>query len=130
LDHNDGVCTELNSQLGNQTPGDFVLPRQMLIDTHVGGLGGLVDSQNRSQEMETSLDLSQKSMQWELTFLDLEGSNHRSLDNAGGAGDSQMSNCLLLSLQDSQSAEAGPGELESLEETSGPQDGRNTKAGA
>jgi len=102
----------------------------MPIDTHVGGLGGVEDSQNRSQETETSLDLSQTSIDWELTFLDSDGSNHGNLDNAGGAVDSQMSNRLSLSLEDSQSGEAGPGASGSLEETSGRQDGANTTEGA
>jgi len=129
-DDNDAVYAELKRQLGNQTPGDPALPRQMPIDTHVGSLGGLEDSQNRSQETETSLDLSQTSIDWELTFLDLDGSNHGSLDNAGGAVDSQMSNRLSLSLEDSQSGEAGPGASGALEETSGRQDGANTTEGA
>jgi len=92
LNHNDAVYAELQHQLGNQTPGDPALPRQMLIDTDVGRLGGLKDSQNLSQETETSLDVSQRSIDWELTFQDSDGSNHGSLDNAGGAVDSQMSN--------------------------------------
>jgi len=108
-DDNDALYAELKCQLGNQTPGDPALPRQMPIDSHVGGLGGLEDSQNRSQERETSLDLSQTSIDWELTFLDSDGSNHGSLDHTGGAVDSQMSNRLSLSLEDSQSGEAGPG---------------------
>jgi len=58
-DDNDAVYAELKRQLGNQTPGDPALPRQMPIDTHVGGLRGLEDSQKRSQETETSLDRSQ-----------------------------------------------------------------------
>jgi len=61
-DDNDAVYAELKRQLGNQTPGDPALPRQMPIDTHVGGLGGLEDSQNWLQETETSLDLSQTSI--------------------------------------------------------------------
>jgi len=73
-DDNDAVYAELKRQLGNQTPGDPALRRQMPIATHVGGLGGLEDSQNRSQESETSLDLSQTSIDWELTFLDSDGS--------------------------------------------------------
>jgi len=108
-DDNDAVYAELKHQLGNQTPGDPALARQMPIDTHVGGLEWHEDSQNRSQETETSLDLSQTSIDWELTFLDSDGSNHGSLDNAGGAVDSQMSNPLSLSLDDSQSGEAGTG---------------------
>jgi len=83
-DHNDAMYAEVKRQLGNQTPGDSALPRQMPIDTHVGGLGGLADSQNRLQEMETSLDLSQTSIDWDLMFLDLDGWNHGSLDNARG----------------------------------------------
>jgi len=84
-DDNDAVYAELKRQLGNQTLGDPALPRQMPIDTHVSGLGGLEDSQNQSQETETSLDLSQTSIDRELTFLDSDGSNHGSLDNTGGA---------------------------------------------
>jgi len=118
-DDHDAVYAELKRQLGNQTPGDPALLRQMPIDTHVGGLGGLEDSQNLSQETETSLDLSQTSIDWELTFLDSDGSNHRSLDNTGGAVDSQMSNRLSLCLENSQSGEAGPGALGALEETNG-----------
>jgi len=129
-DDNDAVYAELKHQLGNQTPGDPALLRQRPIDTHVGGLGGLKDSQNRSQETETSLDLSQTSIDWELTFLDSDGSNHGSLDNAGGAVDSQMSNRLSLSLEDSQSGDAVPGASEALEQTSGRQDGANTTEGA
>jgi len=37
---NEAVYAELKRQLGNQTPGDPPLPRQMPSDTHVGGLGG------------------------------------------------------------------------------------------
>jgi len=129
-DDNDAVYAELKHRLGNQTLGDSALPRQMPIDTHVGGLGGLEDSKNRSQETETSLDLSQTSIDWELTFLDSDGSNHGSLDNAGGAVGSQMSNRLSLSLEDSQRGEAGPGASGALEETSGRQDGANTTEGA
>jgi len=129
-DDNDAVYVELKRQLGNQTPGDPALPRQIPIDTHVGGLGGLEDSQNRSQETETSLDLSQTSIEWELTFLDSDGSNHECLGNTGGAVDSRMSNRLSLSLEDSQSGEAGPGASGALEETSGRQDGANTTQGA
>jgi len=83
-DDNDTVYAELKRQLGNQTRGDPALPRQMPIDTHIGGLGGLEDSQNPSQETETSLDLSQTSIDWERTFRDSDGSNQGSLDNAGG----------------------------------------------
>jgi len=36
-DDNDAVYAELKRQLGNQTPGDPALPRQMPIDIHVGG---------------------------------------------------------------------------------------------
>jgi len=129
-DDNDTVYAELKRQQGNQTPGDPALPRQMPIDTHVGGLGGLEDSQNRSQETETSLDLSQTSIDWELTFLDSDGSYHGSLDNGGGAVDSEMSNRLSLSLEDSQCGEAGLGASGALEETSGRQDGANTTHGA
>jgi len=129
-DDNDAVYAELKRQLGNQTPGYPALPRQMPIDTHVGGLGGLEDIQNRSQETETSLDLSQTSIDCELTFLDSDGSNHGSLDNAGWAVDSQMSNRLSLSLQYSQRGEAGPGASPAVEETSGRPDGANTTQGA
>jgi len=129
-DDNYTVYAELKSQLGNQTTGDPALLRQMPIDTHVGGLGGLEDSQNRSQETETSPDLSETSIDWELTFLDSDGSNHGSLDNTGGAVDSQMSNHLSLSLEDCQSGKAGPGASVALEETSGQQDGANTTQGA
>jgi len=129
-DNNNAVYAELKHQVGNQTPGDPALPRQMPIDTHSGGLVGLEDSQNRSQETDTSLDLRQTSIVWELTFLDSDGSNHGRLDNAGGAINSQMSNRLSLSLEDSQSGEAGPGASGALEETSGRQDGANTTEGA
>jgi len=129
-DDNDAVYAELKHQLGNQTLGDPALPRQMPIDTHVGGLLGLEDSQNRSQETETSVDLCQTSIDWELTFLDSHWSNQGSLDNAEGAVDSQMSNRLSLSLEDSHSREAGPEALGALEETSGRQDGANTTEGA
>jgi len=129
-DNNEAVYAELKHQVGNQTPGDPALPRQMPIDTHVGGLGGVEDSQNRSQETETSLDHSQTSIDRELTFLDSDRSNHGSLDNAGGAVDSQMSNRLSLSLEDSQSGEAGPGASGALEETSGRQECANTTEGA
>ena len=108
-DDNDAVYAELKCELGNQTPGDPALSRQMPIDTHVGGLVGLKDSQNPSQETERLLDLSLTWIDWELKFLDSDGSNYGSLDNGGGAVDSQMSNRLSLSLEDSQSGEAGPG---------------------
>jgi len=127
---NDAVYGELKHQLGNQTPGDPALRRQMPIDTHVCGLGGLEDSQNGSQETETSLELSPTSIDREKTFLDSDGLNHGSLDNAEGAVDSQMSNCLSLSLEDSQSGEAGLRASGPLEETSGGQDGANTTEGA
>jgi len=121
-DDNEDVYAELKRQLGNQTLGDPALPRQTPITTHVSGMRGLEDSQNSSQDTKTSLDLSQTSIDWELTFLDLDPrSPHASHDNAGGAVHSQMSNCLSLSLDDSQSCEAGPGVLE---ETSGQQDVR------
>jgi len=129
-DDNNAVYAELKRQLGNQTPGYPALPRQMPIDTHVGGLGGLEDIQNRSQETETSLDLSQTSTDCELTFLDLDGSNHGSLGNPGRAVDSQMSNRLSLSLEYSQRGEAGPGASRALEKPSGWQDGANTPQGA
>jgi len=99
----------------------------MPIDTHVSGLGVLEDTQNRLQQMETSLNLCQMSIDWTLTFLDSDGSNHGSLDNAGGAVDSQIGNRLSVSLEDSQSREGGPG---ALEEPSGRQDGANTTEGA
>jgi len=102
----------------------------MPIDTQVSCLRGLKDSQNRWQETEILLDLSQTSIDWGLTFLDSDGLNHGSLDKAGGAVDSQMSNRLSLSLEDSQSGEAGPGVSGALEETSGRQDGANTTEGA
>jgi len=129
-DDNDAVSADLKRQLGNQTPGDPSLPRQMPIDTHFGGLGVLEDRQNRSQETETSLDLSQTSIDSQLRFRDSDGSNHRSLDNAVGAIDSQMSNPLSLSLEDSHSGEARPGASAAQEETSGRQDGANTMEGA
>jgi len=130
LDDNDAIYAELKRQLSNQTQGDPARLRQMPIDTHVGGRGRLEDSQNRLQETETSQDLSQTSIDWELTFLDSDGSNHGSVDNAGGAVDSQMSNPLSLSLEDSQSREARPGASGALEEPSGRQDGANTTEGA
>jgi len=105
---NDAVYAELKGQLGNHTPGNPTLPRQMPIDTHVGSLRGPEDSHNRSQERETLLDLGQTSIDWEQTLLDSDGWNHGSLDNPGGAVDSQMSNRLSLRLEDSQSGEAGP----------------------
>ena len=43
-DDDDAIYAELKRQLGNQTSGDPALPRQMPIDTHVGGLEGLEDS--------------------------------------------------------------------------------------
>jgi len=52
-DDNPAVYVEQKRQLGNHTPGDPALLRQMPINTHLGGLGGLKDSQNRSQETET-----------------------------------------------------------------------------
>ena len=52
-DDNDAVYAELKRQLGNQTPGNPALPRETPIDTHVGGLGGLEDSQNRLQVTAT-----------------------------------------------------------------------------
>ena len=79
---------------------------------------------------ETSLDRSQTSIDRELTFQDSDGLNHGSLDNTGGAVDSPMSNRLSLSLEDSQNGEAGPGASVALEETSGRQDGANTREGA
>ena len=107
-DHNNAVYGELKRQLGNQTLGDPALLTQMPIDTHVGGLGGLEDSQNWLQKTETSLDVSQMLNDWELTFLDSDGWGHGSLDNAEGAVDSQMSNRLSRNLKDSQSGVAGP----------------------
>ena len=99
----------------------------MPIDTHVSALEALKDCQNQSQETKTLLDLSQTSIDRELTFLDSDaGSNHGSLDNPGRAVDSQMSNHLSLRLDDSQGGEAGSGALGALEETSGGQDSGNT----
>jgi len=129
-DDNDAVYAELKHQLAKQTQGDRALQRQMPIDTHLGGLGWLEDSQNQSQETETSLDLSQMSIDWQLMFLDSDGSNYGSLDNAGGAVDYQMSNCLSLSLEDSLGGEVEPGGAGALEETSGRQDGANSTEGA
>ena len=87
-----------------------------------------MDSPNRSQETETSLDLSPTSIDSELKFLDSDpGSNHGSLDNTRGAVDSQLSTRLSLSLKDSQRGEAGP---EVVEETSGWPHGVNTMEGA
>jgi len=100
------------------------------MDTHVGGLGGLEDSQNWLQETETSLDLSQTSIDWELTFLDLDRSNHESLESARGAVESEMSNRLSLSLEDSQSGEVGAWAPGAREETRGRQDGTNTMESA
>jgi len=102
----------------------------MPIDTHIGHLVGLEDSQNWLQETETSRDLRQTSIDWDLTFLDSDGSNDGGLDNAGGAVDSQISNRLSLSLEDSPSGEAGPAASGVLEETSCRQDGANTTEGA
>jgi len=129
-DDNDALYAALKCQLGNQTPGDRALPRQIPIDTHFGSLAGLKHCQNGSQETETSLDLSQTSIDWELTFHDSDGLNHGSLDNAGGAIDSQMSNSLSLTLEDSQSGEDWLGAPGPLEATSGQQDGANTTDGA
>jgi len=44
----------------------------MPINTHSGSLEGLEDIQNWSPETETSLDLSETSIEWELTLLDSE----------------------------------------------------------
>jgi len=129
-DDNAARYAALKRQLGNQTPGDLALPRQIPIDTHVCSLRGLEDSLNQSQETETSLDLSQTSIDSELTFQDSDGSNHGSLDNAGGAIDFQMSNRLSLTLDDSRSGEAGLRAPWPLEDTSGGQDGVNTSEGA
>jgi len=86
-DDNEAVYAELKRQLGNQTPGDPALPRQTPMTIHVGGMGGLEDSQNWSQDTETSLDLSQTSIEWEPTFLDSDpGSPHGSHDNISGFG--------------------------------------------
>jgi len=76
------------------------------------------------------MDLSQTLIDCELTFLNSDGSNQGSLDNAGGAVDYQMSNRLSLSLEDSQCLEAGPGASGALEENSGRPDGGNTTEGA
>jgi len=71
------------------------------------------------------------SIEWGLTFLDSDpGSNHGSLDNAAWAVDSQMSNHLSLSVDDSQSGKAVQGAPWALEETSGWPDGGNTMKGA
>ena len=130
LDDNDAVYTAMKPQLGNQTRGDPALQRAIPMDTHIGGLEGLEDRQNQVQQTERSLGLSQPSIDGALTFLESDGSNHGSLDNPGGAVDSQMSNCLLFSLEESHSGEAGPGASGPLEETSGRQDGANTMEGA
>ena len=61
-DDNDAVYAELERQVANQIPGEPALPTQTPISAHAGGLGGLEDSQNQSQETETSLDLSQTSI--------------------------------------------------------------------
>jgi len=76
------------------------------------------------------MDLCQTSIDCELKFLDLDGSNYGSLDNAEGAVDSQMCNRLSLSLEDSQSGEAWPGAPGALEENSCRQDGANTAEGS
>ena len=108
-DDNDTIDPELKCQLGNQTPGYPALLRHMLIDTHVGGLLGLQDSRNWLQVTETSLNLCQTSIAWELTFLDSDGVNHGSLDTSGRAIAFELSNRLSLSLEDSESGEAGQG---------------------
>ena len=46
-DDNDAVYAELKHQLGNQTPRDPALQKQMPIDTHVSSVGGVKDCQNR-----------------------------------------------------------------------------------
>jgi len=103
-DDKDTLYAELQTQLGNQTLGHPALLQQTPIDTHVSGLGRLENSQNRSQEPETSLDLSQLSIDLELMFLDSDpGSKHGSLGNAGVAVDSQMTNHSSRSVEDSQS---------------------------
>jgi len=129
-DHNEALYTEMKPQLGNQTRGDPALPREMPMDTHIGGLEGLEDRQNQVQQTERSLDLSQPSLDGELMFRESDRSNHGSLENPGGAVVSQISNCLSFSLEDSHSGEAGPGASGPLEETSGRQDGGNTREGA
>ena len=53
LGDNEAIYAERKHQLGNQTPGDPPLLSQMSINSHVGGLGGLEDSQNGSQETQT-----------------------------------------------------------------------------
>jgi len=131
VDDNEAVYTELKHQLGNRSLGYPALLRQIPIDTHVAGKEGLDDSQNRSQETKTSLDRSQTSIKWELKFLDSDpGSNDGRLENAGGAGSSQMSNPLSLCQEDSESREVGPRGAGALVETSGQQDGVNTTTGA
>jgi len=71
-----------------------------------------VDRLNRLQKTDPSRDLSQTSIDHELTFWDSDrGSNHRSLDNTGGAIDCEMSNELLLSLENPQSRDLGLGGL-------------------
>ena len=95
----------------------------MPIHDPVGSLGGFENCQNDLQETETSLDLSQTSIHWALTFLDSEP------DNSKGAIDSEMSNRLLLCLEESQSGEEG---LKALgqRETGGRQDGANARQGS
>jgi len=80
---------------------------------------------------ETSLELSQTSIDWELRFLDSDsGSNHGSPGHSVVAVDTEMSYRLSLSLEDSHSGEAGPRPLGALDATSGRQDGANTTEGA
>jgi len=103
----------------------------MPIENPVGGRKGLEDCQNQSEETETSLVLSQMSMDWGLAFVDWDPrSYHGRLDNAAGVVASQMRNHLSLNQQDSQSREAGSEALGVLEETSGQHDGANTMKGA
>lgn len=72
-----------------------------------------MDRLNRLQKTDPSRDLSQTSIDHELlTFGDSDrGSNHRSLDNTGGAIDCEMSNGLLLSLENPQCGDLGLGGL-------------------
>ena len=120
---NDVVYSELKPQLGNQTPAEPAPGGLMPIDAHVGSLGGFENSQNHLQETETSLDLSQTYIDWELKFL------HSEPDNSEGAIDSEMRERLSVSLEESQSGEEGQEALGELE-TGGRQDGANPREGA
>jgi len=132
-DNNQAIYGKLNPRLGKQTLRDPFLMRPTTVDTYVmvGALPGLQDSQSRSPERETSLDLCQTFIDQELTIVDSDPqSNHDSLATALGAVDSQMRNHLSLSVEDSQKAEAGLRALLALDETLGQQDGVHTTAGA